>query len=493
MIATLRRCLGLVIFSLALVASRAAERLLRGSSPCFPRQTFSSRLYSRVNGLQANLLTWQARLQPHDVDPLTGIGTCQAALAEIDRLIERGKPFSLASMSIDNIKAINERLGHAVGDQLLVSLARRLMRLEIHRGRVYRLGGDEFLILAAPPAAGECFDERLRERLCQPLELDGTSLIPSLSLAGLRYPENGQDARRLLRRSRIALAHARQAHDGYHAYESRLDHHHERERQLLRDMVLAVREQQLRIVYQPKIRIADGSVVGFEALMQWQHPDLGLLQADEFLPLAVDSGHMALLGDWMLQHVIAQMAVWVHARHPQHVAVNLSAVDLEDAHLGQRITGWLEAHGVDPRLLMLEITEQSMMREPTLAARLLAELRDLGIRVAIDDFGTGYSSLAQLRRLPLDVLKIDKSFVLELPAQPEDALIVNASIALAHSFGLEVIAEGVETPQHLRLLAEAGCDQAQGYLISHALDADEVPAWLEAYRRRPLNALRGVN
>ncbi|HET8790296.1 MAG TPA: bifunctional diguanylate cyclase/phosphodiesterase [Modicisalibacter sp.] len=487
-LATLRRCLGLSLLCLALGTSRLAERLLRPSRRV--RQRLSGHQQTRLSGLQARLLNWQTQLQPQDIDKLTGVGTRQSALRELERLTEHEQPFTLIRLSINNVKQINDTLGRTVGDQLLVALARRLMRLEFHRGRLYRLGGDDFVMLVIPPTVREHLADRLRERLCQPLELEGATLIPSISISDLHYPEHGHEPLRLLRRSGIALTLARKTREGYHGYQSGLDQRHDRERIVLRDLVTAVRKQQLRVVYQPKIRIDDGRVEGFEALLQWQHPSLGLLQPDEFLPLATQSGHMPLLSDWMLEHVITQMAAWQTLGRPQYVAVNLSTVDLEDVDLAKRLIGWLKRYGVDQRLLMIEVTEQTMMRDPGLAAHLLGELREQGCQVAIDDFGTGYSSLTQLRCLPLDVLKIDKSFVIDLPHQPEDALIVDASIDLAHKFGLQVIAEGVETPHHLTLLAKAGCDQAQGFLISRALCAERVIAWLDEYREHPLAASR---
>jgi len=454
----------------------AIARLLLGTSQLTRRSAAS--LLSSSSGPPSPLLA-------ADIDVLTGVGTHRAALAEIERLIADRRPFSLIRLSVNNLKTINERLGHAIGDELLVSLARRLQRLTLHDGRVYRLGGDEFLMITD----GVQGNDHWRETVDRPLELEGTSLIPSLSISDLHYPEHGDDGHRLMRRSGIALSLARQSHDGYHAYECGLDRHHERERRLLHDMVMAVREQQLRVVYQPKIRVQDGSVTGFEALMQWQHPQLGLLQPDEFLPLAAASGHMALLGEWLLQHVIAQMADWQARQRPQTIAVNLSAIDLERAGFDMLVSAWLAERGVDPHRLMVEITEQSMMHDPQRTARGLAEWRRQGIQVAIDDFGTGYSSLAQLRQLPLDVLKIDKSFVMDMLEQPEDAMIVDASIALAHRFGLSVIAEGVETPQHLNRLAAVGCDQVQGYLIAPGLEADAVLGWLDRYRESPLQAV----
>ncbi|TDX32242.1 diguanylate cyclase (GGDEF)-like protein [Modicisalibacter xianhensis] len=481
MLANFRHGLGLLLLGLALGASHLALSLLP-TSLYSPPSPLTQRQRNLLNRLQGQLLSWQAPLHTGRTDPLTGLGTHGSALQEIDRLVSCNVAFSLIRLSVDNVKQINKTLGHALGDQFLIALSRRLLALGFHRGRLYRLGGNEFLMLVTQPESYEAGIDRLRDRLCVPLELDGTALVPALTLADLKSPEHGQEPRRLLRRSAIALGLARDANDGYYAYQSGHDQHHERDRLLLRDLVRAVRDQQLQLVYQPKIRIADGALEGFEALLQWQHPAFGILQPDEFLPLAAQSGHMALISEWMLSHVVWQLADWQRQGKPQTVAVNLTADDLEDIQLPQRLLSNLHAHGVAPQSLMIEITEQAVMRDPGLAARLLSELRDHGIRVAIDDFGTGYSSLAQLRHLPLDALKIDKSFVLDLPLQPEDAVIVRASVMLAHNFGLQVIAEGVETQQHLALLAEADCDQAQGYLISRPLDAANVLAWIEGYR-----------
>jgi diguanylate cyclase (GGDEF)-like protein len=481
MLANLRRCLGLLLLGLALGASHLAMLLLPASVRC-PPSPLVSRQQSLLNRLQGRLLAWQSPLHTGRLDPLTGLGTHENALQEIDRLVTGNVAFTLIRLSVDNVKQINKTLGHALGDQFLVALAQRLLALDYHRGRLYRLGGNEFLMLVTQPEAYEAVTNRLREHLCVPLELDGTALVPALSIADLRSPEHGHEPRRLLRRSAIALGLARDANEGYYAYQSGQDQHYERNRLLLRDLVRAVRDQQLQLVYQPKIGITNEAIEGFEALLQWHHPAFGLLQPDEFLPLAAQSGHMALISDWMLSQVIQQLADWQRRGAPQYVAVNLTADDLEDSQLPKRLLHDLDAHGVPPRQLMLEITEQAVMRDPALAARLLSELRVEGIRVAIDDFGTGYSSLAQLRRLPLDALKIDKSFVLDLPQQPEDAVIVRASVMLAHNFGLQVIAEGVETQQHLSLLAEAGCDQAQGFLFSRPLSADKVLPWVEEYR-----------
>lgn len=455
--------------------------LLPASARC-PPTPLMNRQQSLLNRFQKRLLAWQTPLHASNLDALTGLGTYVSALQEIDRLVTANAEFSLIRLSVDNVKQINKTLGHTLGDQFLIALTHRLLSLDFHHGRLYRLGGNEFLMLVNHPEASVAVTDRLREELCLPLELDGTALVPSLSIADLQSPEHGQDPRRLLRRSAIALGLARDTNDGYYAYQSGHDRNYERDRLLLRDLVRAVRDQQLHLVYQPKVGIANGEVRGFEALLQWRHPAFGLLQPDEFLPLAAQSGHMGLISDWMLSQVIQQMADWQSLGEPQTVAVNLTADDLEDSQLPTRLLRNLEQQGIAPHLLMLEITEQAVMRDPALAAKLLSELRDHGIRVAIDDFGTGYSSLAQLRRLPLDALKIDKSFVLDLPLQPEDAVIVRASVMLAHNFGLQVIAEGVETQQHLSLLAEAGCDQAQGYLFSRPLSADKVLAWIAEYR-----------
>ncbi|MGC3873017.1 putative bifunctional diguanylate cyclase/phosphodiesterase [Halomonas sp. GXIMD04776] len=474
-VTTLSRCLGLALLFLALGASRGAEPLLRSTWQHPHQEKRSRRLHTR-------LLALMTRLHRQQTDPLTGIGTQGAAKNEIRKLIAADRSFLVIRLSIDNIMRINKTLGYDVGDQLLVALTHRLIRLQYHHGRLYRLDGNEFLLLVAPPFVDNTLLKRLREQLSQPLKLSGTSLIPTIALAVLQSPDNGQDAQQLLHRSSIALIQARHSREGFHAYHTGLDHHHAREKQLLGDLVDAVRDQQLKMVYQPKIRLEDGDVIGFEALLQWQHPELGLLHPDEFLPLAVHSGHMALVGEWMIQQVMDHMAAWQAQGHTVQVAINLSAIDLDDPLLAQRLLTGLHRRQLAPAQLTLEITEQTMMLDPASVAELLAELRDAGVTIAIDDFGTGYSSLTQLRCLPLDVLKIDKSFVMNLAQQREDATIVLSNITLAHDFGLEVVAEGVETPQQLDLLIKAGCDQAQGYLIARPMDMDQVLDWLAEYR-----------
>nr|WP_299241857.1 bifunctional diguanylate cyclase/phosphodiesterase [uncultured Halomonas sp.] len=425
-------------------------------------------------------------LQHRQTDPLTGIGTHDLAQGEIRKLIAAERAFLVIRLSIDNINRINKTLGHDIGDQLLVALTHRLVRLHYHHGRLYRLGGNEFLLLVAPPFVNNTLLERLQEQLSQPLKLSGTSLIPTIAMAVLQSPDNGRDAQQLLHRSSIALIQARHSRKGFHIYQSDLDHRHAREKQLLGDLVGAVQDQQLRVVYQPKIRLSCGSVTGFEALLQWQHPTLGLLYPDEFLPLAVHSGHMALIGQWLIEQVLDHMAAWQTSGHALQIAINLSAIDLDDPQLARKLLAGLHRRRLAPKLLMLEITEQTMMLDPASVALLLEKLRKEGVTIAIDDFGTGYSSLTQLRRLPLDVLKIDKSFVMNLTKQREDATIVHSSITLAHDFGLEVVAEGVETLEQLTLLTKAGCDQAQGYLIARPMAVGNVLDWLRHYRETTL-------
>ncbi|WP_227368454.1 putative bifunctional diguanylate cyclase/phosphodiesterase [Halomonas sp. M20] len=469
------RLIGLFLLFLALWVSRGAEKLLRSAwrHPSHEKH---------VGRLQNRFFTLLTHLQHRQTDPLTGIGTHSLAHHEIQKLIAADRAFLVIRLSIDNINRINKTLGHDIGDQLLVALTHRLVRLQYHHGRLYRLCGNEFLLLVAPPFVNNTLLERLREQLSQPLKLSGTSLIPTISMAVLQSPDNGRDAHQLLHRSSIALIQARHSREGFHVYQSGLDHRHAREKQLLGDLVDAVQDQQLRVVYQPKIRLDSGDVTGFEALLQWQHPTLGLLYPDEFLPLAVHSGHMALIGQWLIDQVMDHMAAWQTSGHALQIAINLSAVDLDDPQLARKLLAGLHRRHIAPTQLMLEITEQMMMLDPESVALLLEKLRKEGVTIAIDDFGTGYSSLTQLRRLPLDVLKIDKSFVMNLTKQHEDATIVHSSIALAHDFGLEVVAEGVETHEQLALLTKAGCNQAQGYLIARPMDVGHVLDWLEQYR-----------
>ena len=273
-------------------------------------------------------------------------------------------------------------------------------------------------------------------------------------------------------------------------YEQGQDEQHQRRLALARDLGTAVEQDELAMVYQPKIVARSGDVMGFEALMRWNHARFGFVPPDEFIALAEQTGRITQLTQWMLRTVCRQIDLWAQQGERVCVAINLSAQDVMDITLPERIHLLLQDYQLGPEQLRLEVTESALIQDPALAQSNLNALRDAGLHIAVDDYGTGYSSLSQLKRLPVQELKIDKSFILKLDHDSEDRIIVRSTIELAHSLGLSVVAEGVETEASRRLLATMGCDVLQGYLISRPMPSDQIISWLGHYRNGDTTARR---
>jgi EAL domain-containing protein (putative c-di-GMP-specific phosphodiesterase class I) len=290
---------------------------------------------------------------------------------------------------------------------------------------------------------------------------------------------HADDAGALMKRADIAMYDAKKNHTAIALYEAGRDEHSIRRLSLLSELRQAVQRDELEIHYQPNISIQTGRAAYAEALVRWRHPSHGLMMPDEFIPLAEQSGSISALTKWVLRRAINECAGWAARGMPMIVAVNLSPLDLFDAELPSYISGLLTEASLPPSWLVLEITETAIMRDPAYALKILRDLKGRGIRLSIDDFGTGYSSLAHLKRLPVDELKIDKSFVLNLNSQStDDAVIVRSTIELGHNMGLTVIAEGVETIESLDILKRLGCDMAQGYYMSPPIPAAELLKWM---------------
>lgn len=413
-------------------------------------------------------------------DQLTDLANRQAAQQEIDSAIAREQPFTLLRLSIKGFRAINDTFGYEIGDQVLKTLASRLRARPWPLDEAYRLSGNEFLLFIDQPAATTDWIEKLHGRLAEPIDVQGSPIRPTLSMGEVRHPEHGDNATLLLRRSEIALDMASQSRRHHQCYVEGLDERHLRQLTLVRDLQDAARQEQLSMVYQPQIDARSGVLIGVEALMRWQHPTLGFIPPDEFIELAERSGNIQRLTGWMLDSVCAQLQQWHAQGHALSAAVNLSARDVNDATLPERITTCLSRHGLAPESLRLEITESAIMHDPEHASRQLATLRSAGLSIAVDDFGTGYSSLAQLKRLPVQELKIDKSFILKLDESTDDEIIVRSTIELGHNLGLAVVAEGVETESSRELLASLGCDILQGYLFSRPLPPESLIQWAQA-------------
>ena len=384
-------------------------------------------------------------------------------------------------MDLDRFKEVNDTLGHEAGDELLCEVGRRLKQAARMEDTVARLGGDEYVIIlhelgnvAVPTVA-----KKLLSALNVPFRLSGQSVDISGSLGISLFPEHAEDASTLIRQADIAMYVAKRAGKGYAIYSPDQENISSRSRLSLKsELREAIQTGQLCLHYQPKINHQLNQVIGVEALVRWNHPQRGFLPPDQFIPLAEESGLIGPLDQWVLKTAIHQAAALREAGYPLTVAVNLSARSLHDTELPALIRDMLRHSGGDAGMLTLEITESAVMSNPSDSLVILQELDRMGIAIAIDDFGTGYSSLAYLRQLPVDELKIDKSFVMSMEENDNDAVIVRSTIDLAHNLGLNVTAEGVENRDAWDTLTILGCDVSQGYFMSKPLPADKLMLWL---------------
>lgn len=420
----------------------------------------------------------------HDV--LTGLPNRALILERLQHAIHRsqreGRRLSVTFIDLDRFKSVNDGLGHDVGDLLLQEVARRIQGRLRAMDTVARLGGDEFVVLM------EDLDEtrhcaslagQLIAEISRPMQLRGHSVEIGASMGMAFFPEDGDDPHELMKRADMAMYAAKAAgRNTYRFFQEDMLVRTSHRLNMEMDLRRAVAGGQLVLHYQPKVSLGSGEVVGVEALVRWHHPDHGLLAPAEFIPVAEESGLIGALGDWVLDEACRQAACWQHEGRRLPIAVNVSARQLDSGDLAERIAALVRRHGIAPADLEIELTESTVMANPASAAILLGRLRGLGVSVAVDDFGTGYSSLVHLRRLPLDVLKIDRSFVAAADRNAEDAEIVRTIVALGQTLGLGLIAEGIENEQQAALLKALGCGVAQGYFYSPPLSAADLATWL---------------
>ena len=386
-------------------------------------------------------------------------------------------------LDLDRFKEINDALGHQVGDELLCHLGARLVDAAPEGAVVARLGGDEFGVLV-PEVSGEdqahATAVELSRALADPLEIDGMSVVVSCSI-GVSVSEPGAgDAVLLLRQADVAMYVSKSTREGPQVYRSELDHYTPARLVLIGDLRRAIASGELAVHYQPKASIVDGRITGVEALARWSHPTLGPIPPVDFIPLAEHTGLIGPLTDFVLAEALGAISAWRKDGYELSVAVNLSVHTLYDQGLPEKLRQLLDRFDLSPSALEVEITESTAMDRPAAATRVLNELAALGVKVAVDDFGTGHSSMAYLRQLPVTSLKIDRSFVADMDRAGGDAAIVAATISLAHSLGLDVVAEGVESTVAWAQLARLGCDQVQGYALSRPLPPAQLGAWLKA-------------
>jgi len=441
-------------------------------------------LAATFNAMQRNIAEREADITHHVYhDSLTGLPNRAMAERRLEALVsgsDRPASFALILIDLRNVHDINASLGHHVGDDVLREAARRLRQNAHSADTVARLGETQFLTIAhdCRLERAPLYADQLTGVVRSGFHLSGVSLDLHVTCGVCVYPDHGDSAATLLRRAQIALEDSTDVRARAAVYRTGSDEAHRRRLTLITDLRTAIDRDGLSLVYQPKVTMATRSVKSVEALVRWTHPQLGPISPGEFVPLAEGTGGARRLTSWVLKTAIGQMGQWRDAGLEVDVAVNLSAPDILDPDLGDEILYLLRSRRVEPTQLLLEITESAVMRDPHLAARNMQLLRVTGIRFAIDDFGTGHSSLSQLNMLPVDELKIDRSFVTHARLGSDAATIVTSTIELGHRMNLDVVAEGVEEPEAWNLLRQLGCDFAQGYLISRPLAPADVPAFV---------------
>ena len=391
----------------------------------------------------------------------------------------KNRMLALLYLDLDRFKRVNDGVGRALGDQVLQSVAERLTSTVREADTIARVGGDEFAVLL--PEISRVEDaaqvaERILEGLRPPLVLGGSQVHPTTSMGIAFYPNDAEEPDTLLRNADIAMYHAKeQGRDNYQFYNFGMTARNPDPLTLESDLRRALERDQFVVYYQPQVCVADSQIVGVEALLRWQHPDRGLMLPTEFIPVAEESGLIVPLGEWVLRTACAQASAWHEAGlSPIRVAVNLSARQFQQRDLVEVVGRVLKDTGLDPRCLQLEITESAAMHDIDFTSGVLANLKDMGIQIAIDDFGTGHSSLNYLKRLPIDDVKIDQSFVRDVITDPNDAAIVGSIVAMTHDLNLKLVAEGVETEEQLAFLKDRRCDVVQGFLFSKPMPPDAV-------------------
>jgi diguanylate cyclase (GGDEF)-like protein len=417
-------------------------------------------------------------------DELTGLANRERFRARLEQEIEaREQPGGAVMLiDLDHFKEINDTLGHHYGDVLLQNLGPRLAACVGPAGLVARLGGDEFAVLPGvrtdQPKLLEEFASDLLGCIQQPFLVDELSLEVGASVGIARFPLDGGDAHTLLRRADIAMYSAKATQSGVALYTPEQDKHSMQRLTVLTNFRRAIESNEIVVHYQPIVDLDDRSVHGAEGLVRWRHPERGLIAPAEFIQTVEQTELIGPLTRHVLDRAIAQCARWREAGPELSVAVNLSVRNLLDRSLPREIEQLLWTHSLPPEALKLEITESMIMSDPERALATITQISALGVRFSVDDFGTGHSSLAYLRRLPIDELKIDRSFVSPMLSDMSDLIIVRSTINLAHDLGLTIIAEGVEDEPTLERLSELGCDRAQGYHLSRPMPADLFAEWL---------------
>jgi diguanylate cyclase (GGDEF)-like protein len=450
---------------------------------------FARQMFTRTHSLQEatdQLAAKQAENEYQAMhDSLTGLPNrvlFQQRLSEaIEAARERDGRIAVMLMDLDHFKEVNDTLGHHFGDQLLKEIGPRLSTVLRDDDMMARLGGDEFgVLLPDLPEDEVAFSiaHRLLEELEEPVSVEGLALDISGSLGIAIFPTQSKDAESLLRRADVAMYAAKEAGGGYEVYTHDMDRHNPSRLTLVSQVRPALERDEFEMYFQPKVRLSDGRVAGAEALIRWNHPERGVVSPDEFIPLVEKTVLLGPLTTYVMEHVMHQWRIWADEGMAIPLAVNLSPRSLLDRQLPDTVHDMLERYEMPPSFLRLELTENFLMSDSGRSNAVLDELSRVGVSLSIDDFGTGYSSLSYLKQLPIDEIKIDRSFVIDMQNDGDDFMIVRATVELGKNLGLRVVAEGVEDRETFDRLADFGCDEAQGYYISRPMPLDEFGRWL---------------
>ncbi len=490
--------LPVIILTSSTDAETKLQALEIGATDLLGKPVDPSELALRLkNTLTAKV--YQDRLAYYD--RLTGLPNRRLFMDRLERILQRAAGRSidcaLLHVDLDRFKLINDALGYAAGDALLKAVAERLEKsirptdflgvpgIPDIDDPFSRVGGDEFSVLLPGARAFERagrVSRRVLANLAESFRIDGHDLFVTASIGVALFPADGDNIETLLANANVAMLHAKNlGRNDVQFYDQSLSVESAQRLRLENQLRRAIDRKQLRLYYQPKVDIETGRIVGAETLMRWDHPELGLLGPDVFIPIAEETGLITVLGEWALRTGCQQSQAWRNTGLPPiSVAINVSAKQFQNQQFVQTIRSVLEESRVDPKYLILELTESLIMDNPGEAAKMLATIKEMGARIAVDDFGTGYSSLSTLKRFPIDELKIDRSFVQNVRHDDDDAAIVNAIVLIGHTLGLTVVAEGVEDEEQLAFLAECSCDAYQGFLRSEPLPPAEFEVLLRA-------------
>ena len=417
-------------------------------------------------------------------DALTGLPNRTLLNDRLEQVIlahKRGqRGLALLVMDLDRFKDVNDTLGHQCGDELLKQVSLRLQTAVRASDTIARLGGDEFAILlpGVHVQGGVGVAQKMLRVLEDPFTIGGQEIAIAASLGIAACPDHGTDSATLLRCADVAMYVAKRNKCGYAVYAPEQDQNNVDRLALAGDLRRAIDNGELRLHFQPKVSFKTGQVIRVEALVRWQHPDQGLVPPDEFIPLAEQTGLIRPLSQWVLNAALSQYHDWRVAGRRMPIAVNLSMHNLQEPELPAQIGGLLARWGIAPSELIIEITETTLMADPVRTKDVVNRLRGLGIQIAIDDFGVGHSTFSHLKHLSVNEIKIDRSFVQDMNRSDSDAAIVRSTIDLAHSLGLEVVAEGIENEETWQQLADMGCDVAQGYFLSRPLSPEAFATWM---------------